>query len=72
MKMEKIRIGVILSGLSSECEVSLYSERNVFDMMDRERYVPVPVFLDRDTPFRILPWQRVARNTTVDDRHKDH
>jgi len=64
--MEKIRVGVILGGLSSECEVSLNSGRNVFDMMDRERYEPVPVFLDREARFWILPWQLVSQNTTVD------
>jgi D-alanine-D-alanine ligase-like ATP-grasp enzyme len=44
--MNKLRVGVILGGMSSEREVSLNSGRNVHDNLDREAYAPVPVFMD--------------------------
>jgi D-alanine-D-alanine ligase len=64
--METVRVGVILGGMSSENEVSLNSGRNVYDNLDRERYVPVPVFMDRDGTLWIIPWQLISQNTTVD------
>ena len=61
-----MRVGIILGGMSSEKEVSLNSGRNVFDNLDRERYEPVPVFMNRDGTLWILPWQLVSQNTTSD------
>jgi len=64
--MHKLRVGVILGGMSSENEVSLNSGRNVFDNIDREIYEPVAVFMDHDGRLWILPWQLISQNTTVD------
>ncbi|MBN2282310.1 MAG: D-alanine--D-alanine ligase [Deltaproteobacteria bacterium] len=64
--MEKTRVGIILGGMSSEREVSLNSGRNVFDNMDRERYEPVPLFMDSAGMLWHIPWQLVSQNTTVD------
>ena len=64
--MARIRVGIILGGLSSEKEVSLNSGRNVFDNLDRERYEPVPVFMNSDGALWIIPWQLVSQNTTAD------
>ncbi len=64
--MEKLRVGIILGGMSSENEVSLNSGRNVYDNLDRERYEPVPVFMDVEGRFWIIPWQLISQNTTVD------
>lgn len=64
--MEKIRVGVILGGMSSEKEVSLNSGRNVYDNLDREKYDGIPVFMDAKGALWILPWQLISQNTTVD------
>lgn len=64
--MEKLRVGIMLGGMSSENEVSLNSGRNVYDNLDREHYEPVPVFMDIEGRFWIIPWQLISQNTTVD------
>jgi D-alanine-D-alanine ligase len=64
--MNKLRVGVIMGGMSSEREVSLNSGRNVFDNLDRQYYEPKPVFMDGQGRLWIIPWQLVSQNTTVD------
>jgi D-alanine-D-alanine ligase len=64
--MNKLRVGIILGGLSSEREVSLNSGRNVYDNLDRNQYTPVPVFMDGEGRLWIIPWQLVSQNTTAD------
>lgn len=64
--MKKLRVGIILGGMSSENEVSLNSGRNVHDNLDTERYEPVAVFMDSEGHLWILPWQLISQNTTVD------
>jgi len=64
--MNKLRVGIILGGMSSEREVSLNSGRNVYDNLDPEYYVGVPLFMDGDGGLWEIPWQMVSQNTTVD------
>ncbi|MBA4396531.1 MAG: hypothetical protein C0394_03990, partial [Syntrophus sp. (in: bacteria)] len=64
--MNKLRVGVILGGMSSEREVSLNSGRNVYDNLDRDLYESIPVFMDGEGRLWIIPWQLVSQNTTVD------
>jgi D-alanine-D-alanine ligase len=64
--MGKLRIGIIMGGMSSEREVSLNSGRNVYDNLDRERYEPIPVFMDYRGRLWTIPWQLVSQNTTAD------
>lgn len=64
--MGKLRVGVILGGMSSEREVSLNSGRNVFDNLDREAYDPRAVFMDGRGRLWIIPWQLTSQNTTKD------
>jgi D-alanine-D-alanine ligase len=64
--MKKVRVGIILGGMSSEREVSLNSGRNVYDNLDPEYYVGVPLFMDGDGGLWEIPWQLVSQNTTVD------
>lgn len=63
---EKLRVGVIFGGMSSEREVSLNSGRNVYDNLDRDRYEAVPLFMDGEGTLWELPWKLVSQNTTVD------
>ncbi|MEW6335716.1 MAG: D-alanine--D-alanine ligase [Thermodesulfobacteriota bacterium] len=64
--MGKLRVGVILGGMSSEREVSLNSGRNVFDHLDREAYDPRAVFMDGRGRLWVIPWQLISQNTTKD------
>ena len=65
-KMEKLRIGIIMGGMSSEREVSLNSGRNVHDNLDPELYEAIPVFMDGEGRLWVIPWQLVSQNTTLD------
>lgn len=64
--MELLRVGIIFGGMSSEKEVSLNSGRNVYDNLDKEAYLGVPVFMDNKGKLWILPWQLISQNTTTD------
>jgi len=64
--MKKLRVGVILGGISSEREVSLNSGRNVHDNLDRETFEPIPIFMDGAGRLWILSWQLISQNTTTD------
>ena len=45
--MRKTRVGIIFGGRSSEHEVSLQSARNILDALDRERFEPVLIGIDK-------------------------
>jgi D-alanine-D-alanine ligase len=46
--MKRLRIGVLYGGRSGEHEVSLASAASVFANLDRARYEPVPIRIDKD------------------------
>lgn len=46
--MKKLRIGVIYGGRSGEHEVSIASAAAVIKNLDRDRYEPVPIRIDKD------------------------
>jgi D-alanine-D-alanine ligase len=43
----KIKVGILFGGKSAEHEVSLQSAKNVFDALDREKYIPVLIGIDK-------------------------
>ncbi|MDR0403274.1 MAG: D-alanine--D-alanine ligase [Treponema sp.] len=45
--MAKINVGILCGGKSAEHEVSLQSAQNIYDAIDREKYVPVLVGIDK-------------------------
>lgn len=45
--MGRLRVGVIYGGRSSEHEVSLASAAAIFRHIDRDRYEPIPLFIDK-------------------------
>lgn len=45
--MRRTKVGIIFGGKSAEHEVSLQSARNVFDALDREKYDPVLIAIDK-------------------------
>jgi D-alanine-D-alanine ligase len=44
---KKINVGILFGGKSAEHEVSLQSARNVFDAIDRNKYNPIPIGIDK-------------------------
>jgi D-alanine-D-alanine ligase len=45
--MKKINVGILFGGRSAEHEVSLESARNVYEAMDRDRFNPVLIGIDK-------------------------
>jgi D-alanine-D-alanine ligase len=41
-------VGILFGGKSAEHEASLQSAKNVYDAIDREKYEPVPIGIDKD------------------------
>jgi D-alanine-D-alanine ligase len=62
----KLKVGIIMGGLSSEKEVSLESGRNIFSKFDRGRYDPIPIFMDSKAAFWEIPLKLLMRNSTRD------
>ncbi|MES2199280.1 MAG: D-alanine--D-alanine ligase [Chlamydiota bacterium] len=45
--MKKLRVGILFGGKSCEHEVSLLSAKNVIDALDKEKYEPVLIGIDK-------------------------
>jgi D-alanine-D-alanine ligase len=65
-KLQRLRVGVILGGLSSEKEVSLESGRNIFSKIDRRKYSPIAIFMDSRASLWEIPVKLLMRNSTTD------
>lgn len=63
---EKLRVGVVLGGMSSEREISLESGRNIYFNLNPEKYEGIPIFLDAQGTFWQIPLQLLVQNTTTD------
>ncbi len=48
MSKDKIRVAVVFGGKSAEHEVSLQSAKNVISALDKEKYVPVLIGIDKE------------------------
>ena len=46
--MKKIRVGILFGGKSTEHEVSLWSAKNVIANLDREKFDPVLIAIDKE------------------------
>ena len=51
--MKRLRIGVVYGGRSGEHEISLASAAAVFANLDRQRYEPVPIRIEKDGRWRL-------------------
>lgn len=51
--MGKLTIGILFGGKSAEHEVSLQSAKNVFDALDRNKYTPVLIGIDKSGVWRV-------------------
>ncbi len=61
-----IRVGVFMGGPSLEKEVSFNSGRTICDHLDRESYIPIPIFISQERKLFILPWQFLYRGKIND------
>jgi D-alanine-D-alanine ligase len=50
---QKISVGILFGGKSAEHEVSLQSAKNVFDAIDRDKYNPVLIGIDKSGSWHI-------------------
>ncbi|MCF8054971.1 MAG: D-alanine--D-alanine ligase [Deltaproteobacteria bacterium] len=66
MTQKKIRVGVIMAGISSEKEVSLESGRNIVNKMDKNKYEAFPLFMDKNAGFWLIPLKLLLKNSTSD------
>ena len=64
--VEKIRVGIVMGGLSSEREVSLESGRNIFSKIDRGAFAPIAIFMDSRAGLWEIPVKLLMRNSTRD------
>ncbi|MBD3242451.1 MAG: D-alanine--D-alanine ligase, partial [Chitinivibrionales bacterium] len=60
----KLRVAVLFGGKSAEHEVSLQSARGVIDALDRERFEPVLIGIDKGGSWRLLDSARYLLNAT--------
>ena len=51
--MKKLRVGILFGGKSCEHEVSLLSAKNVIDALDKEKYEPVLIGIDKTGTWHI-------------------
>ena len=58
---KKITVGILFGGKSAEHEVSLQSAKNVTDAIDRSKYEPVQIKIDKDGS-----WSRPFNDLAVD------
>ncbi len=63
---ERLRVGVVMGGMSSEREISLESGRNIYFNLNPQKYEGMPIFLDAEGRFWEIPLQLLVQNTTVD------
>jgi len=61
----RLRVGVIYGGRSSEHEVSLASAAAIFSHIDRDRYEPVPLFIDKSGRWSIAARPPSAESAAV-------
>jgi len=68
--MHKLRVGVLMGGMSIEKEVSFNSGRTVCDHLDTARYSIIPLFQGTDGTLFILPWHFLHRGKISDFEHR--
>lgn len=66
MQQQKLKVAVIMGGLSSEKEISLESGRHIYNNLNRGKYEVIPVFMDSEARFWEIEENLVWMNTTMD------
>lgn len=65
-EVTRLRVGVIMGGISSEREISLESGRNIYNNLDPEKYEGVPIFMDSQGRLWQMTLPLLVQNTTAD------
>jgi D-alanine-D-alanine ligase len=63
---ERVRVGVVLGGRSSEREISLETGRNVYNTLDRSLFDPIALYMDTAGALWEIGLPLVVQNTTRD------
>jgi len=63
---DKLRVGVIMGGISQERDVSLHSGRTICDHLDTKLYDTIPLFHAQDGSIYMLPWHFLYRGKVTD------
>lgn len=63
---KKLRIGVFFGGSSSEKDVSLEGGRNVYRKLNLDKYDKLPIFIDHQYRFWLIPETLIIQNTCED------
>lgn len=66
MSEDKLMVGVVFGGMSSECEISLATGRYVYSLLDPVKFIGVPIYLDKLGNLWQIPDKLVIQNTTAD------
>lgn len=64
--MSKIKVGVLMGGMSIEREVSFNSGRTICDHLDTDLYEVIPLFQTTQNQLFILPWHFLHRGKITD------
>jgi D-alanine-D-alanine ligase len=62
----KIRVGILFGGKSAEHEVSLRSAQNVLEALDKERFEPVLIGIDKTGKWHFDPQQKAIGSDVVE------
>ncbi len=54
MEHKKLNIGIVFGGKSAEHEISILSAKNVLDALDRNKYQPVLIHIDKKGAWHVL------------------
>jgi len=61
-----IRVGIFFGGQSREREISFAGGRTVYDNLDKNIFIPVPLFIDSEGKFILLEWQFLYKGSIRD------
>ncbi len=64
--MQKIKVGVLFGGCSTEHEISIISAMNIMKNLDRNKYSLLPIGIDKKEKFH-LGIEKIKNNLIIDD-----
>jgi D-alanine-D-alanine ligase len=65
---KKITVGIIFGGKSAEHDVSLQSAKNIYDAIDRDRFDPVLIGIDKSGKWRLANEKREGRKEKSEEK----
>jgi len=64
MKQKKLRVGILFGGRSAEHEVSLQSAKNIIEAIDKDKYDPVLIGIDKSGKWHLQEKSQFLLNET--------